>query len=79
MDPFLDGMLREAYEIETRRDTHAIVAKNSLTNLLRGRGRTSRYVMSVDEHGKVTEAPANPLRNEGQATQRGRSPLLTLL
>jgi hypothetical protein len=63
MDAFLDGKLREGYEIETRRDTHAIIAKHSLKNLLRGRSRTSRYVVSVDEHGQVTEVPAEPVRS----------------
>ena len=63
IDAFLEDKLREGYEIETRRDTHAIIAKRSLTNRLRGRGGTSRYVVSVDEHGHITAVPAEPKRS----------------
>lgn len=65
LDAFLETKVKEGFEIETRRDTHAI--------LVEGRGRTAyvkrllgrggnRYVVSVDEHGAVTMIPAEPKR-----------------
>jgi hypothetical protein len=67
LDEFLETKLREGLEIETRSDTHAIVAehgeKRSFLNRLRRRGGGKRYVVSVDEHAEVTTAPAEPKRS----------------
>jgi hypothetical protein len=64
LDSFLEARLREGFAIETHTATHAIIAKpNSLLDRLRGRASAMRYVVSVDEHGEVTMAPAEPKRS----------------
>jgi hypothetical protein len=63
MDAFLQRKLHEGFAIETRRDTHAIIAKPSFRSRILGRGGASRYVVSVDEHGDVTMIPAEPKRS----------------
>ena len=67
LDAYLETKLGEGYRIETRTETHAIVVARdpwkSFLNRLRGRGAADRYVLSVDEHGEVTMAPAVPKRS----------------
>jgi len=60
LDAFLEIRLREGFEIETHTDTHAVVAYRRFLSRLR---RPKRYVVSVDEHGGVTMAPAQPKRS----------------
>jgi hypothetical protein len=63
LDAFLEARVREGFEVETHRDTHAIVvAKKSLLSRVRPRG-ADRYVVSVDEHGDVMMIPAEPKRS----------------
>ena len=63
LDAFLETKVQEGFEVETHRDTHAIiVAKKSLLSRIRLRG-ANRYVVSVDEHGEVTMIPAEPKRS----------------
>ena len=63
---FLDARVREGFEIETRTDTHAIIAPaaqgRSLLDRFRKAKVPARQVVSVDEHGEVTMVPAEPLR-----------------
>jgi hypothetical protein len=67
LDAFLEGKLREGFEIETRTDTHAIVVERHKPKSFLGRFRVSgaakRYVVSVDEHGEVTMIAAEPIRS----------------
>jgi hypothetical protein len=64
LDAFLEAKLRDGFEIETHTDTHAIIAQgNSFLGRLLGHGSANRYVVSVDEHGKVTMIPAEPKRS----------------
>ena len=63
---FLEERVREGFRIETRTDTHAIIvpadrAWSFLDRLRKVKG-PARHVLSVDEHGEVTMAPAEPLR-----------------
>jgi hypothetical protein len=60
LDAFLETKLREGFEIETRTNTHAIVAHRKFLRLFRS---PERYVVSVDEHGRVTMVPAEPIRS----------------
>ena len=64
---FLDARVAEGYAIETHTDTHAIIAPVShgwsLLDRLRGKPTRVRQVVSVDQHGEVTMAPAEPLRS----------------
>ncbi len=63
LNVFLESKLQEGFEVETHRDTHAIiVAKKSFLSRLRPRG-ANRYVVSVDEHGSVTMIPAERKRS----------------
>jgi hypothetical protein len=63
LDAFLETRVQEGFQVETHTDTHAIVvAKKSLLSRIRPRG-ANRYVVSVDEHGKVTMIPAEPKRS----------------
>ena len=63
---FLDARVGEGFRIETRTDTHAIIAPAdrgwSLGRFRKAKAST-RQVISVDEHGEVTMAPAEPLRS----------------
>jgi hypothetical protein len=67
LDAFLETKLQEGFQIETHRDTHAIVVapdrRKSFLRRLRGRSAADRYVVSVDEHGEVTMIPAEPKRS----------------
>jgi hypothetical protein len=57
LDAFLETKLSESFEIETRTETHAIIAHRKA---LLGRFRSpERYVVSVDGHGRVTMIPPN--------------------
>jgi len=64
---FLDARVSEGYRIETRTDTHAIIAPADrgwpfLVRLRKGK-TAERQVISVDESGEVTMRPAEPLRS----------------
>jgi hypothetical protein len=63
LDAFLEARRQEGFEIETHTDTHAIIERKSFVGRLRGHGGSSRYVVSVDEHGEVTMIPAEPKRS----------------
>jgi hypothetical protein len=64
---FLDERVLEGYRVETRTDTHAIIAPADrgwpFLVSLRKRHRPERQVISVDQSGEVTMAPAEPLRS----------------
>ena len=64
---FLDERVREGYQVETRTDTHAIIApadrRRSLLDLLRKPKVPARQVLSVDSDGVVSMRPAEPLRS----------------
>jgi hypothetical protein len=60
LDAFLDMKRREGFTIETRTDTHAIIAERRFLSRFRG---PDRYVVSVDEQGGVTMTPAEPKRS----------------
>jgi hypothetical protein len=63
---FLDERLAEGFHIETRTDTHAIIVpahrKGSFLDRFRKPKVSARQVISVDQQGRVTMAPAEPLR-----------------
>ena len=61
---FLDARVDEGFRIETRADTYAIIvpAGGRWSFLDRLRKAPARHVVSVDQHGHVTMAPAEPLR-----------------
>jgi hypothetical protein len=67
LDAFLEMKVRDGFEIETHTDTHAIIIERggwkSLLSRLRGQGSGIRYVVSVDEHGRLTMRPAEPKRS----------------
>jgi hypothetical protein len=66
LDAFLETKLQEGFEIETHRDTHAIVVAQDQGKSFLSRFRSSapdRYVVAVDEHGEVTMIPAEPKRS----------------
>ena len=64
---FLDARVREGYRVETRTDTHAIIApadrRRSFLDLLREPTVPERQVVSVDSDGEVSMRPAEPLRS----------------
>jgi hypothetical protein len=61
---FLEERLREGYVIESRTDTHAIIAPASVLSSLNPFSKVSgRQVVSVDDEGHTTMAPAEPLRS----------------
>ena len=63
LDAFLDQKVAEGYTIETRTDTHAIIARRprGLKRFTSG-ADPGRYVVEVDEHGVATMRPAEPRR-----------------
>ena len=63
---FLDARVREGYRVETRTDTHAIIApagRRSLLDVVRRHPLPERQVLSVDSDGVVSMRPAEPLRS----------------
>ena len=62
---FLEARVNEGFRIETRTDTHAIIvpAERWWSFLRPFRKPPARQVISVDDHGKVTTAAAEPLRS----------------
>ena len=64
---FLDARIKDGYRIETRTDTHAIIAPahrgRSFLDHLRKPKLPARQVISVDQNGEVTMRPAEPLRS----------------
>ena len=64
LDAFLETKIRDGFVIETRTETHAIIVeRRSLLGRIRGRSAAKRYVISVDEHGRMTTVPAEPKRS----------------
>ena len=63
LDAFLDQKLAEGYVLETRTDTHAIIARRprGLKRFTSGRD-PGRYVVEVNEEGIATMRPAEPRR-----------------
>ena len=63
LDAFLDQKVAEGYVIETRTDTHAIIARRlrGLKRFTSGRD-PGRYVVEVNEEGIATMRPAEPRR-----------------
>jgi hypothetical protein len=66
LSAFLEARVAEGFRIETRTDTHAIIVPadrgRSFLDRLRKAKAPAREVVSVDEHGRVTTSPAEPLR-----------------
>jgi hypothetical protein len=63
LDAFLDEKVAEGYVIETRTDTHAIIARRPKgLRRLRRNADPGRYVVEVDEDGISTMRPAEPRR-----------------
>ena len=64
LDAFLDQKVAEGYVIETRTDTHAIIAQRpkGLKRFTSG-ADPGRHVVEVDEDGSVTMRPAEPRRS----------------
>ncbi len=64
LDAFLDRKLEEGYEIETRTDTHAIIFRRpkGLRRFTSG-DDPGRFVVEVDEDGRVTMRDAEPRRS----------------
>ena len=61
LDAFLEAKLLDGFELETRTETHAVIAyRRSFLSRFRS---PERYVVSVDEHGGVTMTPAEPKRS----------------
>ena len=64
---FLDARVHEGYCVETRTDTHAIIApahrRRSFLDFLRKPKVPARQVVSVDSDGVVSTSPAEPLRS----------------
>jgi hypothetical protein len=64
---FLEERVREGYSVETRTDTHAIIApadrRRSFLDLLRKPKVPARQVVSVDSDGEVSMRPAEPVRS----------------
>ena len=64
---FLEARLREGYRVETRTDTHAIIApahrRRSFLDLARKPKVPARQVVSVDSEGEVSMRPAEPVRS----------------
>jgi hypothetical protein len=63
LDAFLEQKVEEGYTIETRTDTHAIIARRpeGLKRFTSGVD-PGRYVVEVDEHGIAKMRPAEPRR-----------------
>jgi len=63
LDAFLEQRVGEGYRIETHEATHAIVVegRGSLARVLHRRPR--RFVVQVDDHGRVSMGPAERVRH----------------
>jgi hypothetical protein len=63
LDAFLDQKVEEGYTIETRTDTHAIIARRprGLKRFTSG-ADPGRYVVEVDQDGTATMRAAEPRR-----------------
>ena len=63
LDVFLAQKVEDGYVIETRADTHAIIALHpkGLKRFISGADR-GRYVVEVDQGGNATMRPAEPRR-----------------
>ena len=62
---FLETKVGEGFAIETHTDTHAILVgprRKSIWSRLRP-GKSDRYVVQVDEHGRVSMTTAEPRRS----------------
>ena len=64
LDAFLDQKVAEGYVIETRTDTHAIIFRRpkGLRRFTSG-DDPGRFVVEVDEDGRVTMSQAEPRRS----------------
>jgi hypothetical protein len=64
LDTFLDERVGEGFVIETRTDTHAIIFRRpkGLRRFTSG-DDPGRFVVQVDEHGRVTMREAEPRRS----------------
>jgi hypothetical protein len=64
MTLFLHARVEEGYAIETRTDTHAIIARARGWSWRSPFSKSSdRLVVQVDDGGEVTVRPAEPLRS----------------
>jgi hypothetical protein len=63
LDAFLGQKVKEGYTVETRTDTHAIIARRpkGLQRFMSG-ADPGRFVVEVDEDGMVKMRPAEPRR-----------------
>ena len=65
LDAYLLACSGDGFHVESRTDTHAIIARTGflagLLERVRLNGR-KRQVISVDEHGTVSAQPAEPVR-----------------
>lgn len=64
LDAFLDEKVSEGYTVETRTETHAIIARRprGLKRFTSG-ADPGRFVVEVDEDGVATMRPAEPRRS----------------
>ncbi len=63
LDVFLEQKVAEGYTVETRTDTHAIIARRPKgLRRFTGGADPGRYVVEVDEQGIVTMRSAEPRR-----------------
>jgi hypothetical protein len=63
LDAFLDEKVEQGYTIETRTDTHAIIARRPKgIRRFTGGADPGRYVVEVDEDGVAKMRPAEPRR-----------------
>jgi hypothetical protein len=63
LDIFLDQKVEEGYTIESRTDTHAVIARRPKgLKRFRAGADPGRYVVEVDEDGIAKMRPAEPRR-----------------
>ena len=63
LDAYLDQKVEQGYVIETRTDTHAVIAQQPKgLKRFRSGADPGRYVVEVDEDGIATMRPAEPRR-----------------
>jgi hypothetical protein len=63
LDAFLDEKLAEGFTIETRTDTHAIIFRRPKGLRRFTSDDPGRFVVEVDEDGRVTMREAEPRRS----------------